>query len=239
MKKLEGKVAIITGASIGIGKGIARAFVEEGARLVIAARHDDKLSAAANELRSSGGDVLSVSTDVSKEAQVTALFERTIHEFSRLDILVNNAGIYEEAPLEETSLEMWQRTIDVNLTGPFLCSREAMKIMKRQRAGRIINIGSIAAQMPRPNAVSYSCAKIGIVALTRTTALEGRPFGVVASCIHPGNVATAQMATLPNEPTISVDDLAKVVVTMAALPLNANMLETIVLPTVQPYLGRG
>jgi NAD(P)-dependent dehydrogenase (short-subunit alcohol dehydrogenase family) len=239
MRKLEGKVAIITGASIGIGKGIARAFIEEGAKLAIAARHEDKLRTTANELRLKGADVIEVCTDVSKEAQVTALFEKTMRKFNQLDILVNNAGIYEEAPLEETSLEMWQRTIDVNLTGPFLCSREAMKIMKRQRAGRIINIGSIAAQMPRPNAVAYSSAKIGIVALTRTTALEGRPFGVVACCIHPGNVATAQMATLPNEPTISVGDLVKVVVTVAALPLSANMLETIVLPTVQPYLGRG
>jgi len=238
MKQLEGKTAVVTGASIGIGKGIAQAFAEEGAAVVITARHQDKLDVTANELRSKGASVLSVPTDVSKEAQVIALFEKTMQEFGRIDILVNNAGIYEEAPLEETSLEMWQRTLDVNLTGPFLCTREAIKIMKRQRSGRIINIGSIAAQMPRPNAVSYSCAKIGIVALTKTTALEGRSFGVVASCIHPGNVATAQMAELPNEPMMSVDDLVKAVLTMATLPLHVNMLEAIVLPTVQPYLGR-
>ena len=230
---------MITGASIGIGKGIAQAFAKEGAKLVITARNQERLDVTANELRSHGTPVLSVVADVSKEAQVIALFRKTMQEFGRLDILVNNAGIYEEAALEETSLEMWQRIIDVDLTGPFLCTREAMKIMKPQRAGRIINIGSIAAQMPRPKAAAYSCAKIGIVALTKTTALEGRPFGVVASCLHPGNVDTAQMADFPNEPMISVDDLVKAVVTMAALPLNVNMLEAIVMPSVQPYLGRG
>ena len=121
--------------------------------------------------------MLSVPTDVYKEPQVIALFQRVVQEYARVDVLVNCAGIYEEAPLEETSLEMWQRTIDINLTGTFLCTREAMKIMKRQREGRIINIGSIAAQMPRPKGVSYNCSKAGIVALTKTTALAGREFG--------------------------------------------------------------
>lgn len=238
MKQLEGKVAIVTGSSIGIGKGIAQAFAEEGANLVIVARSQGKLNLAANELSSKDVRVLAVPTDVGQEAQVVALFEKTMQEFGHLDILVNNAGVYEEAPIEETSFEMWQRTLNTNLTGPFLCTREAMKIMKRQPGGRIINIGSIAAQMPRPNAVSYNCAKIGIVALTKTTALEGRPFGVVASCIHPGNVATAQMAESPKEPMMSVDDLVKAVLTMATMPPHVNMLEAIVLPTVQPYLGR-
>jgi NAD(P)-dependent dehydrogenase (short-subunit alcohol dehydrogenase family) len=238
MKQLEGKIAIITGASSGIGKGIAEAFSKEGARLVMAARNQQKLDAAADELRSLGTVVLSVPTDVSREVQVIALFKKTMQEFGHLDILVNNAGIYEEAALEETSLEVWQRTLNINLTGPFLCTREAMKIMKRQGGGRIINIGSIAAQMPRQNAVSYNCSKIGLVALTKTTALEGRPFGVVASCLHPGNVATTQMGE-SKEPMMLVDDVVKVVVTIATLPLHVNMLEAIVLPVVQPYLGRG
>lgn len=244
MSQLEGEIAIVTGGSSGIGKGIAQAFAREGAKLVIAARNREKLDATADELRSAGAVVLSVPTDVTQEAQVVALFERTMEEFGRLDILVNNAGIcLQEAPLEETSVEMWQRTLDVNLTGPFLCTREAMRIMKRQRAGRIINIGSIAAQMPRPNAAPYSCAKIGLVALTKTTALEGRAFGVVASCLHPGNTATAmEDGSRPDgsrEPMIVVEDLTKVVVTVASLPLHVNMLQTIVLPTGQPYLGRG
>jgi len=238
MRQLEGKIAIVTGASSGIGKGIAEAFSKEGAKLVIAARNQEKLDVAADELRSLGTVVLSVPTDVSQEVQVVALFEKTMQEFGHLDILVNNAGIYEEAALEETSLEVWQRTLNINLTGPFLCTREAMKIMKRQGGGRIINIGSIAAQMPRQNAVSYNCSKIGLVALTKTTALEGRSFGVVASCLHPGNVATTQMGE-SKEPMMLVDDLVKVVVTIATLPLHVNMLESIVLPVVQPYLGRG
>jgi len=244
MNRLEGKVAIVTGASSGIGKGIAQAFCREGAKLVIASRNRQKLDATADELRSGGAAVLSVPTDVSREEQVIALFDRNVKEFGRLDILVNNAGIcLQEAPLEETSIKMWQRTLDVNLTGAFLCTREAMKIMKRQGGGRIINIGSIAAQMPRPKAAPYNCAKIGLVALTKTTALEGRAFGVVASCLHPGNVATAMEDGIrpdgSREPMIAVEDLTGVVVTVASLPLHINMLETIVLPADQPYLGRG
>jgi NAD(P)-dependent dehydrogenase (short-subunit alcohol dehydrogenase family) len=123
MKQLEGKIAIVTGASSGIGKGIAEAFSKEGARVVMAARNQQKLDAAADELRSLGTVVLSVPTDVSQEVQVIALFEKTMQEFGHLDILVNNAGIYEEAALEETSLDAWQRTLNTNLTGPFLCTR--------------------------------------------------------------------------------------------------------------------
>jgi NAD(P)-dependent dehydrogenase (short-subunit alcohol dehydrogenase family) len=237
--ELGGKVAIITGASAGIGKGIAQAFSREGVKVVIASRNQPALEAIADELRSQGATVLVVPTDVTNEAQIIALFERTMQEFGRLDILVNNAGIYEEAALDEISLATWQRTIDVNLTGPFLCSREAMKIMKRQGGGRIINIGSISAQMPRKNAAPYSCAKLGLVALTKTTALEGRDFGVVASCLHPGNVATAQMDDLSHEPMMAVEDIVSAVVTMVALPPQVNMLEAIVLPVAQLYLGRG
>jgi NAD(P)-dependent dehydrogenase (short-subunit alcohol dehydrogenase family) len=239
MAKMEGKVAIITGGSAGIGKGIGQAFVREGVKVVLAARRQDALEASATELASHGATVLAIPTDVTHEGQVIALFEKTVREFGRLDILVNNAGIYEEAPLDEMSLDTWQRIIDVNLTGPFLCSREAMKIMKRQREGRIINIGSISAQMPRVNAAAYSCAKLGLVALTKTSALEGRDFGVVASCLHPGNVVTAQMDGMSNEPMMAVEDLVSAVVTMAALPMHINMLEAIVLPVAQPYLGRG
>jgi NAD(P)-dependent dehydrogenase (short-subunit alcohol dehydrogenase family) len=237
--KLEGKTAIITGAGFGIGKGIAQAFAKEGAKLVLAARNGQRLHTAADELRSQGATVLSVPTDVSREREVIALFEITKKKFGRLDILVNNAGLVDQAPLEQTSLERWQKIIDTNLTGPFLCTREALKIMKPQGGGRIINIGSISVQMPRPQFAAYSCSKMGLVALTKTTALEGRDFGIVASCIHPGNVNTAQMELTPNEPAMEIDDTVKVVMTMATLPLSINMLETIVLPTTQLYLGRG
>ncbi len=240
MGQLDGKIALITGAGTGLGKGTARAFIREGAKLVIASRNQQRLDATANELRSQwAATVLVIPTDITDEAQVIALFEKTVQEFGRLDILVNNAGIWEEALIEDMSLEFWQRTIDVCLTGPFLCSREAMKIMKRQGGGRIINIGSIAALMPRVTSAHYSSAKLGLVALTKTLALAGRDYGISASCLHPGNMATAQMDGMEHEPMMAVDDLVTAVVTMAALPPHVNMLETVVLPVAQPFLGRG
>ena len=239
MDLLRDKVAIVTGASSGIGRGIADVFVDEGAKLVLAARNQTKLDQARDELQSNGrGFAIAVPTDVRNEKEVIALFERTKSEFGRLDILVNNAGTGVRAPIEETTLEMWQRTLDTNLTGPFLCTREALKIMKPQRSGRIINIGSISAQVPRPNSVAYACSKRGLAALTRATALEGRSYGVVASCLHPGNVAT-EMDPNPGEPVMAVKDFVNAVLTMATLPSHVNMLETIILPVTQSYLGRG
>jgi len=239
MSDLDGKVTVITGGSSGLGKALGQAFINEGAKLVLAARNLQRLDAVANQLRSHGGHVLNVQTDVSRESDVAMLFEKTLKEFGRLDILVNNAGMFQSSSIEETTREMWQKTVDVNLTGPFLCTREAVKIMKRQRAGRIINIGSTCAQMPRPNAVAYNCTKIGLVGLTKTTALEGREFGISASCIHPGNVNTSMMTQTPDEPMMELDDVVRVVLTMATLPPQTNMVETIVLPVAQLYLGRG
>ena len=158
MSQLNGKIAIITGGGSGIGKGIARAFAREGALLVLGSRNQQQLEATAGELRADGATVLVVPADVTDEAQVIALFERTIGEFGRLDILVNNSGVFDGGPLEELSLATWRRVLDVNLTGPFLCSREAMKIMKPQGGGRIINIGSSAAQMPREYAAPYAAS---------------------------------------------------------------------------------
>lgn len=239
MKKLDGKVSVITGASTGIGKAVAEAFCSEGGKIVLAARNRDKLETVAEELRSRGATALAVPTDISREAQVVALFEKAMLQYGQVDILVNNAGIYEEAEFEETSLDLWQKTIDINLTGAFLCTREALKIMKRQNSGRIVNIGSIAAQMPRPRGVAYNCSKMGVVALTKTAALVGRRFGVTASCIHPGNVTTSPGMTDPSEPSMPIEDLIKVILAMATLSPQANMLETIVLPPAQLYLGRG
>ena len=242
MGQLDGKIAIITGAGTGIGKGIARAYGREGARLVLAARNKENLEGTAEETRSGGADTLVAPTDVTDEAQVIALFERTMQEFGRVDILVNNSGVFDGGPLDELSLETWQKVIDVNLTGVFLCTREAMKIMKRQGGGHIINIGSISAQMPRMNSAPYATTKHALVGLTKSTALEGREFGVVASCLHPGNVVTERNSnTIPRdgEPMMSADDVAMAALTMAALPPNVNMLEAIVLPVTQKYLGRG
>ena len=243
MGQLDDKIAIITGAGTGIGKGIARAFAREGAKLVIASRNQDNLEATAAEARLHGATVLVVPTDVTVEGEVVELFNETIEEFGRLDILVNNSGTFDGGPLDELSLETWQHVLDVNLTAVFLCSREAMKIMKGQRAGRIINIGSISAQVPRMDSAPYATSKHGLVGLTKSTALEGRPFGVAAGCLHPGNVLTerrgASDAATDDEPMMTTDDLATVAVTMASLPPYVNMLESIVLPVDQLYLGRG
>jgi NAD(P)-dependent dehydrogenase (short-subunit alcohol dehydrogenase family) len=243
MGQLEGKIAIITGAGTGIGGGIARAFAAEGATLVLASRNPQHLDAMATLLREAGAAVLTIPTDVTDELEVIALFAQTVERFGRLDILVNNAGVSGGGPLEELSLDTWQHVLAVNLTGPFLCSREAMKLMKRQNGGRIINIGSISAQVPRLHSVPYTTSKHGLVGLTKATALEGRDYGVTASCLHPGNVATElrKASEDPNnqEPEMTPDELATAVVTMAALPAHVNMLEAVVLPVTQPYLGRG
>lgn len=241
MPQLDGKIIMITGASTGIGRSIARVFAAEGATLVVAARNRNKLESAAQKLRALGAIILAVPTDVTKEDEVLALFEHTIKEFGRLDVLINNAGIFDGAPLDELPLGTWQKVIEVNLTGAFLCTREAMKIMKRQLAGRIINIGSISAQMPKINSAPYVTAKHGLVGLTKATALEGRAFGVAASCLHPGNVMTeSDVETVPpEEPMMAGDDVAALALTMVSLPPNVNMLEAIILPITQPYLGRG
>jgi len=243
MGQLDGKVAIITGGGTGIGKGIARAFAGEGASLVLASRNEGNLETTAAELRPGPGKVIAVPTDVTDEAQVVALFEKTLDVFGRLDILVNNSAAFDKGPVEEVTLETWRRVLDVTLTGAFLGTREAMKIMKRQRAGRIINIGSISAQMPRMDSAPYTAAKHGLVGLTHSTALEGRAFGIAVSCLHPGNTLTEARTdtsrAMNREPMINTEDIAKAALTMAALPPNVNMYEAIVLPVEQHYLGRG
>ena len=243
MPQLKDKVAVVTGSSTGIGKGIARAFYREGARLVLASRDSTKLNALAAEIRAGGGTALAVPTDVTQEDQVKRLFETAINTMGRIDILVNNAGVFDGGPLEELSLETWQKVLAVNLTGPFLCSREAMRIMKGQGGGRIINVGSISAQMPRMHSVPYTTTKHALSGMTKAAALEGREFGVAVSCLHPGNVSTerrqASSAPADQEPMMTPEELATAAVTMAALPLHVNLLEAIILPVTQKYLGRG
>lgn len=243
MGQLEGKVTILTGAGTGIGKGMARAFAREGAPLILASRNQANLEETADEVRGLGGAALVVPTDVTDEDQVKALFATTMAEFGRVDILINNSGAFDGGPFEELSLETWQKVLAVNLTGPFLCARAAMPIMKAQGGGRIINIGSISAQMCRPNSAPYNATKHGLVGLTKSIALEGRDYNVVCSMLHPGNVLTERRAAGAKpqdaEPMMTVDELALTAVTMAALPLHVNVLEAIVLPTQQLYLGRG
>lgn len=243
MGQLDGKVAIITGGNRGIGKGIAKGFAAEGASLTIAARDAALLTQTAEELRNRGAKVLAVPTDVTDEEQIIALFEKAMNEYNRLDILVNNAGAFDGGPIDELSTEAWDKVIGVNLRAPFLCSREAMRIMKAQgEGGRIINVGSISAHRVRPNSAPYSSSKFGIWGLTQVTALEGRPHGITASCLQPGNTFVERVQNRPqppSEPMMDVDDLAQAAVLMATLPPNMNMLEATVLPVEQLYIGRG
>lgn len=243
MGQLDNKVIIITGAGTGIGKGMARAFAKEGASLVLASRNQANLDETAQEVRGYGARTLVVPTDVTDEQAVIALFAKTMDEFGRVDVLINNSGAFDGGPLDQLSLETWLKVLHVNLTGPFLCSREAMRIMKAQGGGRIINVGSISAQMPRMNSAPYTTTKHGIVGLTKAAALEGRDYNVVVSALHPGNVLTERRSAgsrdADQEPMMTVDELAQVALTMCALPLHVNVLEAIALPTTQKYVGRG
>lgn len=243
MGKLDAKVAIVTGGGSGIGKGIAKGLAREGSHVVIAGRGAKRLAEAAAQIQVSSGTVVPIPTDVTNEEQVIALFHRTLELFQRVDILVNNAGLVEGGPLDELPADVWDRVIATNLRGPFLCTREAMRAMKRQGGGRIINIGSISAQRPRLNSGPYSTSKFGLWGLTLVTALEGRDFGISASCLHPGNVRIEDHpyeGPVPvTEPKMQVEELAETAVLMATLPAHMNVLEAIVLPVKQPYLARG
>ena len=247
MGQLDGKVAIVTGGGTGIGKGIAKAFVDEGCSVVIAARNQDRLQAAADELGANGGTVVAIATDVTDEGQVADLFAKTMDQFGKLDILVNNSGAFDGGPVEDLTMDQWQRVIQVNVTGPFLGSREAFRIMKKQGGGRIINVGSIAAQKPRHSSSPYTTSKHAVWGLTQSLALEGRDHGIAVSALHPGNVAVERRADGKSatgrdegpEPLISTADMGRTALLMATLPPDANMLEAIVLPLGQHYLGRG
>jgi len=243
MGQLQDRIAVITGASTGIGQSIAAAFAAEGAKTVLASRSREKLEAVANQILGAGGHAHVVPTDVTAEGQVVALFRQTLDVFGRVDILVNNAGVSKGGPTDELSLEVWQQVIGVNLTGAFLCSREAFKIMKSQRTGRIINIGSVSAKVPRINSAPYTTSKFGLEGLTRSLALDGREFGIAVSILHPGNTATpiwvGREQIARQEGVMSPDDLARVAVTIAALPPEVNLLESLVLPVSMPFVGRG
>lgn len=243
MGKLSEKVAIVTGASRGIGRGIATALAREGATLVLNSRNADRLESVAPELRSAGSKVDLLAGDVAQEQVVEQLFARTLERFGRLDLLVNNAGAFDGGPLESFDIAAWDSVLATNLRAPFLCIRAALAIMKRQRSGRIINIGSISATRVRPNSAAYSASKHGLWGLTQVAALEGREYGVTVCCLNPGNTAVerrqASDAVEDQEPMISVADIAEVALLMATLSPNVEMLEATVLPHEQKYVGRG
>jgi NAD(P)-dependent dehydrogenase (short-subunit alcohol dehydrogenase family) len=243
MGKLDGKVALVTGSSRSIGKAIAIAFAREGADLVLAARTVEGLNATAGASRSLGREVEVVPTDLKVEAQIDNLFKKTLERFGRLDILLNNAGVFEGGPIDKITTAAWDNVIAINLRAPFLCTRAAFAIMKKQGGGRIINIGSISASRVRQNNAPYSSAKFGLVGLTQTTALEGREFNITCGILHPGNVECDIKPTgrsgWAREPMMSPEEIAAAAVYMACQPANINVLEIVQLPKDQLYLGRG
>ena len=245
MKQLQDRVAIVTGANKGIGEAIARAFATAGASVVMAARNRADLDAAAGKIAGAGGSVLAVPTDVTVEADIVNLFKTTVDRHGRLDILVNNAGVTLGMPTEQIPLSGWQKVIDTNLTGAFLCCREALKIMKPQKSGRIINIGSISSITPRANGAAYAATKLALEGLTRSIALDYREFNIGASIIHLGATASSWMKVKPEDATgpeyhLQLDDVGRLATFMASLPTEANMFETTILPIQQrSFIGRG
>jgi NAD(P)-dependent dehydrogenase (short-subunit alcohol dehydrogenase family) len=247
------KVAIVTGAGSGIGKAVALAFLQEGYRVALAGRRQERLAQVVKEAGVSAEQVLTVPTDVGDPAAVRTLFARTKETFGRLDVLFNNAGISAGGVLlEDLSYEQWQAVVDTNLTGPFLCTQEAFKIMKSQnpRGGRIINNGSISATAPRPNSAPYTATKHAITGLTKSTALDGRKYDIACGQIDIGNAltdATSRMTqgvpqangTVAAEPVMDVQHVASAVLYMASLPLAANVLFMTVMATKMPFVGRG
>jgi NAD(P)-dependent dehydrogenase (short-subunit alcohol dehydrogenase family) len=240
MGQLIGQVAIICGGGSGIGKGIAKAFVDEGCSVIIAGRQAERLVKVAEDLCSGGATVVPIPTDITDEAQVMALFRQAWQRFGKLDILVNSSGAFDGGPIEDLTLKAWNTVMDACVTGPFLCTREAFKIMKPVRHGRIINIGSISAQRSRENMSPYTTAKFAIDGFTQSAALEGREYGICVSCLHPGNVRVERRANSSDlEPMMEVATIARAALLMATLPPDVNMLSAIVVPLTQKYIGRG
>jgi NAD(P)-dependent dehydrogenase (short-subunit alcohol dehydrogenase family) len=238
----EKRVALITGAGSGIGKATSLAFLRDGFNVVLAGRHAGKLEAVARE----AGDAaqsLCVVADVTKPGKVRALFDAAQAKFGRLDVLFNNAGLNAPfLPLEDLPYEKWREVIDTNLTGAFLCTQQAFRLMKDQspRGGRIINNGSISAHTPRPNSAPYTSSKHAITGLTKSTSLDGRKYDIACGQIDIGNAVTQLGSSLPApEPMMDVNHVANAVLQMAKLPLEANVQFMTILATKMPYIGRG
>jgi NAD(P)-dependent dehydrogenase (short-subunit alcohol dehydrogenase family) len=239
MSILEGRVVLVTGASSGIGQATALAFGAAGAKVVLAARRAERLRAVAERI---GGDTLAVPTDVTDEAQVIRLFETIDARFGRVDVVINNAGIADQGPTEDLTLARWSAVLDANLTSAFLCNREALKRMKPRGRGRIINIGSLSAKMPRAESAAYSTSKFALEGLTRSLAIDGRAFGIAVSIFHPGMVVSEiapGLADAPAETMSDPRDTAAILVHMASVPDHLNFFEALMLPIVVPFLGRG
>ena len=249
----NGKVAMITGAGTGVGRVCALAMLREGYSVVLAGRRRDPLERTKADAGAGGGRALVAPADVSDPASVKALFAKTKEAFDRLDFLFNNAGV--GAPgvaLEDLSIEQWRNVVDVNLTGTFLCTREAFGLMKSQtpRGGRIVNNGSVSAHAPRPHSAPYTSTKHAITGLTRSTSLDGRKYDIACGQIDIGNAATEMTARMAEgvpqangeiapEPVMDAEHVARALLYMASLPLDANVQTITVMATRMPFVGRG
>lgn len=252
---MEKKIAVVTGAGSGVGKHATIALAEAGFTVVMAGRREQRLLTAREEVRSHVRevDLLAVPTDVCSQESVRVLFAKAVEAFGRVDLLFNNAGIF--APgvtLEDVPLEQWTAVLNTNLTGAFLCTQEAFRVMKNQqpRGGRIINNGSVSAHVPRPNSAAYTASKHGITGLTKSTSLDGRQYNIACGQIDIGNAETDPMAKVKQgalqangvvapEPTIDPAEVGRAIAYMASLPLDANVQFMTVMATKMPYIGRG
>jgi len=247
------KIALVTGAGSGIGRAVAIGLLEAGYAVVLAGRRVDRLDQTVLDAGAFGARALRVPTDVRDPAAVQALFAAARDQFGRLDLLFNNAGIaLRGAPLEDVTIDEWRSIVDVNVTGAFLCTQQAFRLMKQQQpqGGRIINNGSISAHAPRPHSAPYTATKHAITGLTKSTALDGRRYNIACGQIDIGNAATEMTATMESgvpqangttaaEPRLDVAHIVRAVLYMASLPLDANVQFMTVMATKMPFIGRG
>ena len=251
-KAMQDRVAVVTGASNGIGRGIAEAFAAVGAKTVLVARSAEKLTDLQRSLEAAGGSALAIPCDVTREADVARLFAEVRAKFGRVDVVVNNAGVASGTAIDELTLDAWNDVVSINLTAVFLMCREAVKVMKAQspQGGRIINMGSVSAKTPRPDSIAYTATKHAIQGMTHQLTMDGRRYGVVASIIHPGATlssftsrrgrSTAGPGATPDDYVMVAGDVARVAVLMATLPPEVNLYEATILPNqMRSFIGRG
>ena len=253
MTQSNNKVALVTGAGAGIGRAAAKALLQGGYQVVLTGRNLEKLQKAISDIGGNEDNCLAVACDVGNPEQVKKLFAATKAKFGRIDVLFNNAGLGAPAiPMEDLTYEQWMNVVNTNLCGAFLCSQEAIRMMKAQspQGGRIINNGSISAHAPRPMSAPYTATKHAISGLTKTIALDGRPFNIACGQIDIGNAATEmteRMAagiiqadqSIKVEPRMDVDHVGQAVLHMAQLPLESNILNMTIMATKMPFVGRG